>query len=238
MVRKACDKCEFVIEVGDERAGQKVSCPKCGDVNVLPFAGSGTPGSGTAGSSPLGMVGGGGAAGAASGGASGAGRVDRASAAGYPPDSGPEKRVMLVRPAMLRARPMRFLALLLVVIAGAVGGVWLGIEGRTVWAGLCGAAAVAGLVAFGVWRVLTMAAGLEITNKRTILRTGLLSRASSEVVHDNIRNLQIRQTFWQRIWSVGEIGISSSGQDGVEIVMGGLAKPHEVRKVIDLYRPL
>ena len=151
MVRKACDKCEFVIEVGDERAGQRVSCPKCGDVNVMPFPRGGVPGSGTPGSASLGVVGGGGApeaaSGSASGGASGAGRVDRASAAGYPPDSGPEQRVMLVRPAMLRARPMRFLALLLIVIAGAVGGVWLGVGGLGVWAGLCGPAAVAVLVA-------------------------------------------------------------------------------------------
>jgi len=37
---------------------------------------------------------------------------------------------------------------------------------------------------------------------------------------------------------VGSIGISSSGQDGIEIQLGDLKNPNDIRKTIDLYRPL
>jgi hypothetical protein len=89
-----------------------------------------------------------------------------------------------------------------------------------------------------VWKIKTLGAALEITNKRTVERRGLFSKATSEVVHDNIRNVQVDQTFWQRVWKVGALGLSSSGQDGIEIHMQHVPKPEEVRRIIDLYRPL
>jgi len=97
---------------------------------------------------------------------------------------------------------------------------------------------LAGLASIGVWKVKTLTESLEITNKRSIARYGLLSKATSEVLHDNIRNIQITQTFVERICGVGEIGISSAGQDGLEIDMKNLRNPDKIREMIDLYRPL
>ena len=37
---------------------------------------------------------------------------------------------------------------------------------------------------------------------------------------------------------VGRIGISSSGQDGIELQVNHLKNPDYLREVIDLYRPL
>lgn len=216
MIRKRCDNCDRVIEVGDELAGQKVACGACGDINVMPGAGAPVP--------------------------TAAARDDRATRLGLPPDSGVEQPVLKVRPAMVRARPLLFLAHLLVLGAG-VAGVWWGLTGtvsggKTV-AWIAGAVGVlAALGSLGVWKVKTLSAALEITNKRTVMRTGLLSRATSEVVHDNIRNVQVTQTFWQRLWRVGTLGLSSSGQDGIEIQIGDIPNPDRVREVIDAYRPL
>ena len=97
---------------------------------------------------------------------------------------------------------------------------------------------LAGVGVMVVWKIKTLAEGLEITNKRSIARRGLLSKATSEVLHDNIRNIQITQTMWQRVWGVGKMGISSAGQDGLEIDIKNLPRPDKIREMIDLYRPL
>ncbi len=79
---------------------------------------------------------------------------------------------------------------------------------------------------------------LYITNKRTILRRGFFSKSTTEVLHDHVRNVQVDQTFLNRIFNVGTIGISSSGQEGIEIIAHSIPRPNEVKKTIDLYRPL
>lgn len=79
---------------------------------------------------------------------------------------------------------------------------------------------------------------LHITNKRSILRSGFFSKSTTEVLHDHVRNVQVDQTFLNRIFNVGTIGISSSGQDGIEIVARKIARPMHVKETIDLYRPL
>lgn len=214
MIRFTCDRCERPLEVDDSLGGQKVECPHCGDINLAPKAAVAPP--------------------------QAAARVDRAAAAGYPPDHGPEQLVLRVRPAMLRARPITFLSLTLALLAGVGCAIWFGALGHTpqwvMWPGIVVAAVAAGVL--GWWKFQTLGAALEITNKRTIERRGIFSKATSEVLHDSIRNIQIEQTFWNRIWGVGSLGISSSGQDGIEIQVSDLPKPVEIRKIVDLYRPL
>lgn len=223
MIQKTCDNCEVLLEADDEMAGRRMKCPKCGDVNVMP----GTPTAkmaATPADPPPGPP----------------AKLDRAAAAGYPPDSGDEVRVLKVRPAMARAKPLHFLG----VLALIVGGIALVIFGvvappMMIWAGPLGALlTAASLGILGVWKIITLGGSLEVTNKRTVARRGLLSRASTEVLHNNITNLQITQSFWDRVWNVGTIGISSSGQDDIEIVMSDIPKPHAIKRIIDLYRPL
>ena len=79
---------------------------------------------------------------------------------------------------------------------------------------------------------------LEITNKRTIQRKGLFSRATSEVLHDHVRNIQVEQSFVDRVLRVGSVGISSSGQDGIEVLVRNMPSPKKIRSVIDKYRPM
>ncbi len=219
MIRIHCDNCERLIELEDHQAGTKVACPDCGDINRVPTAPAGADRD----AEPRRDR------------SSGA---DRAAAAGYPPDSGPEQTVRTLRPCLIRARPTMFSLVLLVLIAGVVGVIYGLAQDRTwIWVlGVLGA--LLALLVIAYWWLHTMSAALVVTNKRTIQKKGLLARSSSEVVHDNIRNIQIDQTFWERLWGVGSIGISSSGQDGIEVQMGHLKRPDEIRKIIDLYRPL
>jgi hypothetical protein len=41
-----------------------------------------------------------------------------------------------------------------------------------------------------------------------------------------------------RMFDVGTLGISSSGQEGIEIVARNIPHPEEVKRTIDLYRPM
>ncbi|MCW5767669.1 MAG: PH domain-containing protein [Phycisphaeraceae bacterium] len=217
MITVTCDKCERLLSVEDSLAGSKIACPHCGDINVIPKRPS-APDSRETAPRPS---------------------VDRAAAAGYPPDSGPEQRVRLIRPAVIRAHPVAIVGLWTLVLAGLVGAIYLGlVKGSTTWLVASLVACLGALGALGVWKVLSLSETMEITTKRSVLRRGLLSKATTEVVHDDIRNLQISQTFLQRVLKVGTIGISSAGQDAVEIVMRDAPNPQEIRKIIDLYRPL
>jgi uncharacterized membrane protein YdbT with pleckstrin-like domain len=108
---------------------------------------------------------------------------------------------------------------------------WIG----AVAAGVVGVAC-AGVLAF--WKVLTLGEALEITNKRTVERTGIFSKHTTEVRHQDIRNIQVSQSFHERLFKVGRIGISSAGQDGLEIVADDIPRPDELRELIDLYRSI
>jgi phage FluMu protein Com len=159
-------------------------------------------------------------------------------AKGLPPDSGPEQSVIKVRPEMFRARPMVFSVLFLALVGGIGGAVVGGYNGN---AGLLWVSVVVALVAFGffaVWKIRNLGSSLEITNKRTIERVGLFSRFTSEILHEDVRNVQITQSFAERIMGVGRIGISSAGQDGLEISVKDIRDPDKIRELIDQYRPM
>ncbi|TVQ77995.1 MAG: PH domain-containing protein [Phycisphaeraceae bacterium] len=145
-----------------------------------------------------------------------------------------------MRPSIWRGSPWQSVGLLLtpLVVAGITAAFASG--GRFRYAALAFGigAAVAWIPLFVWWLFSTMGVSMEITNKRTIERHGLLSRRSSEVMHDHVRNITIDQSFVDRVLRVGEIGISSAGQGGIEIHVRSLPHPKRIKGVIDLYRPL
>ncbi|MFI4915564.1 MAG: PH domain-containing protein [Phycisphaerales bacterium JB060] len=171
-------------------------------------------------------------------------RVDRAAAAGLPSEFGPEVRVLRLRPAMFRARPFSFVALVLLMAAAGVVALYAAVSEKPLWPGdafwlvVCLLVFLAAAVTMLVWFLKTMSACLEITTKRTTENHGLFSRATSEVLHDNIRNIAVKQSFVDRVFNVGVMEISSSGQSGIEITMKDVRDPHGVRETIDKYREL
>ena len=95
------------------------------------------------------------------------------------------------------------------------------------------------VIGFGilfVWWLQCRATSLVVTQDRTILRKGLLSKSTTEVWHSDVRNVQISQGLLQRMLGVGTIGISSAGQSGVEILAVGMPDPGAVRRLIDQYK--
>lgn len=218
MIRLRCDRCRKLLEAPGDLAGQRIECPACGDVNVLPAgAAQDAPGKSPAAAIP----------------------PDRAAQAGLPPDSGPEQAVMVLRPVMFRARLGLTLLMIAGVLAAAAGMVYFGAVRRQP-AGVWASVAVLALCFLGLllWKIEHLGTRLTITNKRTIARRGLISRSTTEVLHDHVRNVQVTQTAWQRIIGIGRLGLSSAADDDVEIVMDDLPSPDRIRQVIDLYRPM
>ena len=125
-----------------------------------------------------------------------------------------EEILLELNPAMFRNNPLGFIlsALLIPVVVGAV--------------------------ILGIWWLNTKAATLTVSNKRSIQRTGLISKQTSEVLHRDVRNIEITQSVSQRLFGVGTIGIASAGQAGIEIQFKGVRDPDGVKALIDRYRDL
>lgn len=156
-----------------------------------------------------------------------------------------QEEVLLVRhPAMLRPHPLRFLVLLLLVGLGVAALVisllwerglvinnqpWLSANALQ-WTGLV--LTLLGALWIGIWWVKTRTHELKVTSKRTIQRAGLIPRFTTEVQHDDVRNIQVDQNFYQRMVGVGDLAISSAGQSNLEIHIEGIPSPDHVARMI------
>ena len=93
---------------------------------------------------------------------------------------------------------------------------------------LCGI----GLLLLFIWWLECLGTTLTVTNLRTILRRGIFSKYTTDVLHQDVRNVQVHQRFLQRIFGVGYVGVSSSAQSTIEIQVFGIPFPEEVRQLI------
>ena len=115
-------------------------------------------------------------------------------------------------PAMFRNRPVEFVVNCILCIA------------------------VVGFVLFLIWWLKCKGTTLTVTSDRTRLRKGILSKSVTEVWHQDVRHVQLNQPFFQRIFGVGTVGISSAGQSEIEIKVSGIPDPDRVKALIDKYR--
>lgn len=144
-----------------------------------------------------------------------------------------EETLLVVHPVVFRRRPLGTLIIILVWIATG----FLFVQSRSTdrasvagWLAL--AVVVCSLLVIAYWYLISAATRLTVTDNRTIFRQGIIQRATSEVQHDDVRNIQIEQKFLQRLVGVGDIGISSSGQDDLEIVAEALPDPGGIVRLI------
>lgn len=123
--------------------------------------------------------------------------------------STPERTEYEDHPAMFRNKPFAFIVTLALCLVGV------------------------GLIILLIWWIRILGTTLTVTTKRTILRRGLLSKFTSEVYHKDVRNVQVTQTAFQRLFDVGTIEISSAGQSDFEIAVEGMYEPNRVKHIID-----
>lgn len=123
-----------------------------------------------------------------------------------------EETLYEASPSMFRNHPIWFLLCILLCIVGV------------------------GIIMMIVWYLECRATRVTVSNLRTTLHEGILSRSISEVWHRDVRNVQIHQSFLQRMTGVGRISISSAGQSGIEIDVRGLRDPDSIKRLIDKQR--
>jgi uncharacterized membrane protein YdbT with pleckstrin-like domain len=138
---------------------------------------------------------------------------------------------------MIRARPVLGSINILTVLAGI--GLALaahfspGFAGYrwVAWAGWIVAAA--GGLWLASWKIRTLATTVIVTTRRTIVHRGLLKRASKELRHEHVQDIQITQSLPQRLLRVGTLGLDGGGTDDVEIVVTDLPDPARLRELVD-----
>lgn len=140
-----------------------------------------------------------------------------------------ESEVAVAHPAMFRKHPLQFIGLMILLVAS----LYYSFMAAT-WAGVYISLGVVLIIAgyFGYWWLEIIATKLTVTNKRTTLRHGIIAKTTSEVQHDDIRNLQIHQNALERILGIGDIAISSSGQDDLEVYAYAIPKPNKVAELV------
>jgi len=128
-----------------------------------------------------------------------------APAAGRSRNSG-DRTVLSARPAMFRNNPVGFILLVILFPLG--------------------------IIMLPIWWLVCLCTCLTVTESRTILRSGILSKRTNEVRHQDVRNILVEQGIFQRLFGVGDIGISSAGQAGIEITVSGMPNPQAIAKAI------
>ncbi|MFH5804965.1 PH domain-containing protein [Alienimonas sp. DA493] len=176
-------------------------------------------------------------------------RDEPGSRADYVVDAGggdTEELVFVTHPAAFRNRPGKTLLALLAVAAGAlcaigglIGGLgWGLIEpvsaaiGGTVLAAIGAALILLGAIPLFLWWLRSRFETLTVTGQRTTFRFGLIARDTTEIQHDDVRNLQVDQSGLDRLFGVGDLFLSSSGQDDLEIRAFGIPHPEHVADVV------
>jgi membrane protein YdbS with pleckstrin-like domain len=208
-----CPHCGAAHEVDESLVGDRVDCRKCGRPfeAAMPIA---RPTEGDATAQPEYRV------------AAGEGEV--------------ENTITQAHPAMFRKHPGRMLGILIVVAAGVAAMIFGAIGGAAVPGDapplvlLASGAIIAGLAALYLlaWWLQSRFTTLTVTNQRTMLRRGLIARETTEVRHRDVRNLQVNQTTLERMLGVGDLAISSAGQNELEINVHGIPNPEKLAAIV------
>lgn len=143
-----------------------------------------------------------------------------------------EKTLFSSHPAMFKYKPISFSLCKILALSGLIlpfvikDFSWI----------IGGAMFATGALCLFFWWVSNLFITLTITEKRTILQKGFFSRHISEVFHGNIRNIEIEQTLFQRVFNVGTIRIASAAGSQFEIEISGIKDPMSLKDLVNKYR--
>jgi len=111
-------------------------------------------------------------------------------------------------PAMFRARPFSFVLCVLLIAAFGIG-----------------------IILLLYWYIKTRATALTVTDNELMYERGILSKDRTSVALRQVRSVRVAQGFINRIFDVGTIEISSTG-DKPEFTVKDMPDPHDIRDAI------
>ena len=95
---------------------------------------------------------------------------------------------------------------------------------------------VIGIIVLFFWHVQLRNTRLTIVGKRVLYRSGMMSTRESEIRVEDVRDIEITRSLWQRVVGTGSLSLSTSGESGMEIEITGLRQPERVREIINALR--
>lgn len=93
-------------------------------------------------------------------------------------------------------------------------------------------AVLAALPFYGIAALKRASARYTVTTQRVRASVGLFSRRIDEVEAADIRNVILSQSFFDRLVGTGTLGLSTSGGDGVEVVLAGVPEAETVKEAV------
>ena len=150
-----------------------------------------------------------------------------------PQESFPEKKTMnyIARPAWLNQWwqiGIMFLMPVVFVLAFLKGHLYFSAENLR--AALVVIVAVfVYLVAVVIYRRYSWA--YTIDNETIESREGLIARKVKSIRVQDLRNINVNQSLWQRLMGVGDVEFSSAGGSGIEVTFRGVDKPLEIKRL-------
>jgi uncharacterized membrane protein YdbT with pleckstrin-like domain len=90
--------------------------------------------------------------------------------------------------------------------------------------------AVVGLIRGWLLRVATL---YTVTDRRIIIRKGILSRRERAAHIDRVQNVNLTQTFFDRMFQVGTLDFDTAGTEDSDFKFTGISEPDELRTKID-----
>ena len=116
----------------------------------------------------------------------------------------------------------------LVIALGIIAVVAL-IVAQIPWAAL--AVAVLAILVAGYQWLWLRAIEQGVTNRRVVRKTGIVSRTTTELRLASIETVDLRQSFWGRIFGYGNVEITGRGETAM--VLGRIAHPVAVKRDIE-----
>jgi membrane protein YdbS with pleckstrin-like domain len=93
-----------------------------------------------------------------------------------------------------------------------------------------------GFLIFLIWILRCKGQTLIVTGEKITLRKGILSKHTNDVYHEDIKNVQVSQSLFQRLFNVGSIAIASAGTGGIEISISGIPSPDKLKQILETQR--
>ena len=223
-----CPHCHRPVKIRDDLLGQTVNCPECDRPFRVP-APEAVPIDSSDGTVP--------AAAATPVGRHAAAR-DTSSAKTVDEPFDDEHVDRVIHPVVLRRHFFRAILCGIAVIGGLAGlamglagAAILPIEGTALLV-VSGLLVLTGLFFLGKWYIASKVESLTLTDERLIYERGLIHRKTSELRHKDIRNIKIDRNLMERLLGFGDMALSSSGQNEMEIVIHDIPNPEEVADFI------
>jgi len=89
-----------------------------------------------------------------------------------------------------------------------------------------------GVALIGAPYLVVFASEYEVTSTRARQCMGIVARKTSEIDLADVRNVQVKQGIFQRLFGVGNVQISTAGQSGFEVEFRGIVNPNRVAEIV------